>query len=215
MNVSTSLKACAAIALALVASSLGAQQPATPAAAQPAPATRTIDPGMTREQVVGALGEPSGARTVGTRTYLFYRNGVERRAGTQDVVFLENNAVVDAIFRAPGRRYTGTSSSSPSVRPAPTNVQSVPAADAGAPLTAGAAAAPAAGASSTVLPGIRNANAEPNAPMSVPVGAVSQPVGNVSRPASQRPDTAGLRVSPSDVSRPLTPTNAPPPTKRP
>src|SRR4051812_36300982 len=71
----------------------------------------TIDPGMTREQVVAKLGPPLSARSFQTFTYLLYRNGCEKRCGMNDLVTLDGGKVVDAVFRAPGRRYSGTSSS--------------------------------------------------------------------------------------------------------
>ena len=80
----------------------------TPLAAS---AQQSIDPGMTQAQVVERLGEPAAARTSGTFTYLFYKNGCVRQCGMDDLVLLENDAVVDAIFRAPERTYTGKSSS--------------------------------------------------------------------------------------------------------
>ena len=81
---------------------------AAPVAAQ---APKSIDPGMTQAQVVERLGEPTALRTSGTFTYLFYKNGCGRECGMDDLVLLENDAVVDAIFRSPERAYTGKSSS--------------------------------------------------------------------------------------------------------
>jgi hypothetical protein len=81
---------------------------AAPAAAQ---APKSIDPGMTQAQVVERLGQPDATRSSGTFTYLFYRNGCVRQCGIDDVVMLDNDAVVDAVFRAPERAYTGKSSS--------------------------------------------------------------------------------------------------------
>ena len=84
-------------------------------AAQRAP--RTIAPGMSRAQVVAAVGTPTTERTVGEHRYLFYRNDCGRRCGMNDLVILRRDSVVDAIFRDPSRRYAGTSSS-PSAIPA-------------------------------------------------------------------------------------------------
>ncbi len=86
----------------------------TPALAQDA---RVIDPGMTREQVVAQLGAPVQTRSAGRFVYLFYANGCERTCGMQDLVVLENDAVVDAIFRSARRSYSGSSSSPGSVKP--------------------------------------------------------------------------------------------------
>ncbi|HET7039918.1 MAG TPA: hypothetical protein VFH97_08515 [Gemmatimonadales bacterium] len=89
--------------------------PRLPAADEPfTPAqTGTVDPGMSRDQVVGVWGAPVAERTSGTWTYLYFRNGCEVSCGTFDVVFLENGAVVDAIVRHAGHVYSGTSSSPP------------------------------------------------------------------------------------------------------
>lgn len=149
-----------------------------------------VDPGMTREQVVSVLGQPMGLRTVGARTYLFYRNGRERAAGMSDVVFLDNDAVVDAIFRAPSRRYTGTSSSAGQVRPEPTNVTP---ASVDRATAAPAVAAPGR-AGTTVLPSIVGGA---HAAQSVPLDAVSRPADAVSRPVAPSPsDTAATRPQP-------------------
>jgi hypothetical protein len=71
----------------------------------------TIDPGMTREQVVAKLGEPLSSRSFNSVTYLFYKNGCEKTCGMNDLVTLDSGKVIDAVFRSPGRKYTGTSSS--------------------------------------------------------------------------------------------------------
>ena len=79
--------------------------------------TRTIDPGMSKADVIERLGPPAAERRAGDFTYLFYQNGCERSCGMSDVVVLEGDAVVDAIFRAPGRSYSGESSSPRSAQP--------------------------------------------------------------------------------------------------
>jgi hypothetical protein len=71
----------------------------------------TIDPGMTRAQVVGKLGEPMASRSYDGHTYLLYKNGCEKACGMSDLVVLDHDKVVDAIFRTTGRHYSGTSSS--------------------------------------------------------------------------------------------------------
>ena len=76
-------------------------------------ATGTVNPGMTRDEVVGVWGAPVTERTLGAWTYLYFRNGCEASCGTFDVVFLENGAVVNAIVRGPGHSYGGTSTSPP------------------------------------------------------------------------------------------------------
>jgi len=71
----------------------------------------TIDPGMTREQVVAKLGEPLSVRAYQGFTYLLYKNGCEKTCGMNDLVMLDSGKVVDAVFRSSARQYTGTSSS--------------------------------------------------------------------------------------------------------
>ena len=77
----------------------------------PAQATDTIDPGMTRDQVVARLGQPLSARSYDGYMYLFYRNGCEKKCGMNDIVVLDSGKVVDAVFRSSQRHYSGTSSS--------------------------------------------------------------------------------------------------------
>ena len=88
-----------AVVLLAMRAAAGAQQPAT------------IDPGMTRAEVVAKLGEPLSSRSFESFVYLLYRNGCEKTCGMNDLVVLDSGKVVDAIFRAPSRRYSGTSSS--------------------------------------------------------------------------------------------------------
>ena len=75
--------------------------------------TGTVTPGMTRDQVIAVWGIPVAERTSDGRTYLYFRNGCEVSCGTFDVVFLENDQVVDAIVRGEGHTYAGTSTSPP------------------------------------------------------------------------------------------------------
>jgi hypothetical protein len=72
---------------------------------------KTISPGMSRAKVVAVLGEPETVRSVAEFSYLFYQNSCATRCGMDDLVVLRGDSVVDAIFRSPSRRYTGTSSS--------------------------------------------------------------------------------------------------------
>ncbi len=85
-----------------LAASAGMASPQTPA---------TIDPGMTQEQVVAKLGKPLSSRSYDGYTYLFYRNGCEKKCGMNDLVVLDSGKVVDAVFRSANRHYSGTSSS--------------------------------------------------------------------------------------------------------
>jgi len=96
-----------------------ARQAAMPAMDEPwTPTdTGTVNPGMTRDEVVAVWGAPVTERTDGAWTYLYYRNGCEVSCGTFDVVFLENGQVVNAIVRGRGHTYGGTSTSPPGVTP--------------------------------------------------------------------------------------------------
>lgn len=71
----------------------------------------TIDPGMTRAQVIAKLGQPLSAHSFDSHTYLLYKNGCEKTCGINDFVVLDSDKVVDAVFRSPSRKYTGKSSS--------------------------------------------------------------------------------------------------------
>jgi hypothetical protein len=78
----------------------------------------SIDPGMSREQVIARLGKPISEHSSGDHTYLYYSNGDEKKYGMHDLVALENGKVVDAVFRASTRKFSGKSSS-----PAPVPVE--------------------------------------------------------------------------------------------
>jgi outer membrane protein assembly factor BamE (lipoprotein component of BamABCDE complex) len=90
----------------------------TAAAGGQGAAAQSIDPGMTKSQVMERLGAPAAERSTGPYTYLFYHNGRERTVGMSDLVILQNDNVVDAIFRSAERQYTGRSSSPEGVMPA-------------------------------------------------------------------------------------------------
>ena len=79
--------------------------------------TGTIDPGMTRAQVIERLGKPATVRTYQGSTYLMYSNKCGKKCGMQDIVILDHDVVVDAVFRSPDRHYTGTSSSPEATAP--------------------------------------------------------------------------------------------------
>ena len=83
---------------------LGAQSAA-------AKAPGMIDPGMSRSQVVAVLGEPFSSRSRSSFTYLLYKNGCQKTCGMDDLVVLDSDKVVDAVFRSTDRHYSGTSSS--------------------------------------------------------------------------------------------------------
>jgi len=75
--------------------------------------TGTVDPGMTRDQVIAIWGEPLVERGSDDWLYLYFRNGCEISCGTDDVVLLQDGQVVDAIVRGQGHTYSGVSSSPP------------------------------------------------------------------------------------------------------
>gem|GEM_PF-3955132 len=75
-------------------------------------AQHVVDPGMSKAQVVARLGKPAVERSAGTSTYLFYSNGMRRTVGMNDIVVLDSDKVVDAIFRSRARTL-------PSRRPKP------------------------------------------------------------------------------------------------
>jgi outer membrane protein assembly factor BamE (lipoprotein component of BamABCDE complex) len=101
----------------LFAAALLAGLVAAPALAQGTPPV-SIDSGMTKAQVVERLGAPGIERTRGTFTFLFYSNGRERSVGMNDLVVLNDDKVVDAIFRSAQRTYTGRSTSPRAIPPA-------------------------------------------------------------------------------------------------
>jgi hypothetical protein len=92
-----------------------------------AQADHTVSPGMTRAQVIAALGAPATQRGANGYTYMFYTNTCGRACGMQDLVIMKGDSLADAIFRSPNRHYTGTSSSP---------VEVVPEAGAARPATA-------------------------------------------------------------------------------
>lgn len=97
---------------------------AAPAAAQ---APKSIDPGMSEAKVVERLGAADASRSAGDFKYLFYHNNCIRQCGMDDVVILQRDSVVDAMFRSPERSYTGKSSS-PRAIPAEVAARTRPAA---------------------------------------------------------------------------------------
>jgi len=179
---------------------------ALPAHAQ----TASIDPGMTRAQVIERLGTPVGERQSGAYIYMFYRNECAIRCGMQDLVILQDDAVVDAIFRSTKRTFNGASSSPTGVTPE--------ASGAGRPAGSGEVnISPAPGAPATRQPsggGIVTGTPAPAAaapaPASVVTGVTTRPAASVANPAANPvtagPTTGGARpatvppISPRDTS---------------
>jgi len=79
--------------------------------------TGTVAPGMSEADVTAMWGTPVAVRRMGAMTYLYFPNSCEQSCGTLDVVFLENDRVVDAVLRWPGHGYSGQSSSPPGSQP--------------------------------------------------------------------------------------------------
>lgn len=79
--------------------------------------TGTIAPGMSAKDVEALWGTPAARRSAGAYTYLLYPNGCERTCGTEDLVILQNDQVVDAVLRWKGHGYSGQSSSPRALAP--------------------------------------------------------------------------------------------------
>jgi SmpA / OmlA family len=90
------------------------------ASALSAQEVKAIKPGMSEAQVREAWGAPLTSRKAGVMTYLYYKNDCLRTCGTYDVVFLENDQVIDAVVRDKGRTYDGIASSPRDRKPEPT-----------------------------------------------------------------------------------------------
>ena len=85
------------------------------AAPSRAQAPKSIDPGMSEVKVVERIGQPDASRAAGDFKYLFYHNNCIKQCGMDDVVILQKDSVVDAMFRSAERTYTGKSSSPRSI----------------------------------------------------------------------------------------------------
>lgn len=90
------------------------------ASAATAQQVRTIQPGMTEDDVKGVFGQPRGTSSRGPFTFYFYDNGCEPDCGFPDLIIFRNSQVVDAVLRAPWHEYGGASSSPKGTVPRPT-----------------------------------------------------------------------------------------------
>jgi hypothetical protein len=81
---------------------------------------KTIKPGMTDAQVREQWGEPLTVKKIGIMSYMYYRSNCLKKCGTNDVVFLENGQVIDAVVRDKSRKYDGIASSPADRKPEPT-----------------------------------------------------------------------------------------------
>jgi len=167
---------------------------AAPLAAQDAAVV--IDPGMTRAEVVDRLGKPLNERKSGDHVYLFYRNGCEKTCGMNDLVVLDDGKVSDAIFRSPGRHYSGTSSSPSGVKPS--RSRSSEGGDAGVAAVRRAKrggiviARPAEGAAPATVTGVQVIPGDGTAPDAATAAATAPAaVPNATRPAPPRESGTG------------------------
>ena len=78
----------------------------------------SIDPGMTKEQVLARLGNPSEESHSGSFTYLLYNSDCGAKCRQDDLVVLERGEVTDAVFQSGKRTYTGQSEEPPALQPA-------------------------------------------------------------------------------------------------
>src|SRR2546421_3212745 len=153
---------------------------AAPLAAQ---APRSIDPGMSQAKVVERLGEPDASRVSGDFRYLFYHNSCIRTCGMDDVVILQKDSVVDAMFRSADRSYTGKSSS-PRAIPAEVAARTRPGA-----REASSAEVIQAGAPKVELP--KKPEAETNPDTSKKADSTAKPAPKrVTHKAAKKPPTA-------------------------
>ena len=68
---------------------------------------RTVDAGMHRSEVVERFGLPAAEHVAGSLSFLFYEADCQRPCDAEDVVVLEDDAVVDALLLPPYRVYSG------------------------------------------------------------------------------------------------------------
>ncbi len=167
-------------------------------AALGAQSSHTVSPGMTRAQVISALGQPATLRSVSEFTYLFYTNACGKRCGMNDLVVLRADSVVDAIFRSPSRHYTGTSSSPTAISPeaarektgataAPMKMTEKPKAAVAKPAAAATKTIPATTPPSRMTPGKAN-DTKPSIPLHPPT-VQPAPGTKAATPAAPQPAT--------------------------
>ena len=84
------------------------------------PALRTVSGSPHCAEVKAQWGEPLTVRSAGIMSYMYYKSDCLKKCGTNDVVFLENGQVIDAVVRDKSRRYDGIVSSPVTRKPEPT-----------------------------------------------------------------------------------------------
>jgi hypothetical protein len=112
-------------AIAGITVALGVLMVPCVAAAQAKPVS--IDPGMTKEQVLARLGNPSEETHSGSFTYLLYNSDCGAKCRQDDLVVLERGVVTDAVFQSGKRTYTGHSEQPSALQPASPTTRVVPA----------------------------------------------------------------------------------------
>ena len=152
-------------------------------------ASGTIDPGMSRAQVIARLGKPATVRTYQGTTYLLYPNKCGKACGMQDLVILDHDVVVDAVFRSPDRHYTGTSSSPEATRPNARSQRNQP-----IQLPA-AAAAPDSSSASTTLPTIQGRSTTTSTPADSAMTSTSRPPADSASTSTSRPPADSAPVA--------------------
>ncbi len=191
------------------------------AVAGSASAQSSIDPGMTKDQVIAKLGKPASEHTSGNSTYLYYANGEEKKVGMSDMVALEDGKVVDAVFRSPNRKYSGKSSS-----PAPVSTDAAIAKGNGGKMPVHAAAPMKLPAAATKKPAETKKAAPPaKAPEAKKAAAPTSKVPETKKaapPTSKTPepktkvDTKKIAAPPAKTAKPDTSKkSAPAPAKKP
>jgi hypothetical protein len=155
-------------------------------------AAGTIDPGMTRAQVIERLGKPATVRTYQGSTYLLYSNNCGKTCGMQDLVILDHDVVVDAVFRSPNRHYTGTSSSPDATKPNERAQRSQPL------RVPSSAAAPDSNGPTTTLPTLQGNGATTSVPADSALTSTSHPLADSAKTSTSRPpaDSASMRSAP-------------------
>ncbi|HLB09776.1 MAG TPA: hypothetical protein VK617_09580 [Gemmatimonadaceae bacterium] len=156
-------------------------------------AAGTIDPGMTRAQVIERLGKPATVRTYQGSTYLLYSNNCGKTCGMQDLVILDHDVVVDAVFRSPNRHYTGTSSSPDATKPNSRSQRNQPL------QVPSSGAAPDSNGATTTLPTLRGNGATTSVPADSALTSTSHPPADSAATSTSRPpaDSAPIRSAPA------------------
>ena len=150
-------------------------------AAQAQTGTGTIDPGMTRAQVIERLGKPATVRTYQGSTYLLYSNNCGKTCGMQDLVILDHDVVVDAVFRSPNRHYTGTSSSPDATKPNSRSQRTQPL------QVPSSGAAPGNSGATTTLPTLQGSNTTTSVPADSSLTSTSRPPADSSKAPTSHP----------------------------